>query len=114
VINQKNTTVLIVPGLRDHVEQHWQTLLCARLSKVKIVPPLESDKLSLASRVKAIHATIEAITGPIIVVAHSAGTLMLAHWAAHHGAPIQAALLAAPPDFDAPMPAPYPNKDQLI
>ena len=23
-------TVLIVPGLRDHVDAHWQTLLAAR------------------------------------------------------------------------------------
>ena len=25
-------TVLIVPGLRDHVAQHWQTLLAAELA----------------------------------------------------------------------------------
>jgi len=25
-------TVLIVPGLRDHVAQHWQTLLADRLA----------------------------------------------------------------------------------
>ena len=24
-------TILVVPGLRDHVAQHWQTLLAARL-----------------------------------------------------------------------------------
>jgi predicted alpha/beta hydrolase family esterase len=113
MIEQKNTTVLIVPGLRDHVEQHWQTLLAARLGKVKTVPPLESDKLSLAARVQAIQSTIETIDGPIIVVAHSAGTLMMAHWAQCHAANIQGALLAVPPDFSRPMPSGYPTVQQL-
>jgi predicted alpha/beta hydrolase family esterase len=27
----REATVLIVPGLRDHVPQHWQTLLASRL-----------------------------------------------------------------------------------
>ena len=43
-------TVLMVPGLRDHVAEHWQTLLQAELQAqgrdVRCVPPLEHDKLS--------------------------------------------------------------------
>ena len=27
------TTVLIVPGLREHVPEHWQTLLAAKLPR---------------------------------------------------------------------------------
>ena len=113
MIDQQNTTVLIVPGLRDHVPQHWQTLLVRRLSKVKTVAQLEHDKLNLDARIKAIQATIETIDGPIIVVAHSAGTLMMAHWAKQHTANIQGALLVVPPDFETPMPAPYPTLEQL-
>lgn len=34
--------VVIVPGLRDHVEEHWQTLLATRLTQagrtVRTVP----------------------------------------------------------------------------
>ena len=47
-------TVLIIPGLRDHVAEHWQTLLEARLEKVRSVPPLQIDKLNCAKRVEAI------------------------------------------------------------
>ena len=54
------TTILIVPGLRDHVPQHWQTLLAARLDKVRSVPPLEDNKLSLAARVDAIERELRA------------------------------------------------------
>lgn len=113
MINQKDTTILIVPGLRDHVEQHWQTLLVSRLTKFKTVPPLENDKLNLAARVQAIQSTIETIDGPIIVVAHSGGTVMMAHWAQKHSANIKAVLLAVPPDFERPLPAAYPTMEQF-
>lgn len=110
-------TVLIVPGLRDHVEDHWQTHLERQLSAVRrvvCVPPLETDKLSCTARVAAIQRTMEAIEGPVIVVAHSGGVVTLVHWAQQHdtGA-IQAALLAAPPDFETPLPAGYPTMDAL-
>ncbi|MGG3794204.1 alpha/beta hydrolase [Pseudomonas paraversuta] len=107
------TTILIVPGLRDHVPQHWQTLLAARLDKVRSVPPLEDNKLSLAARVDAIERELEAISGPVILVAHSAGVLMVAHWAALSKRPIKGALLAAPPDLEAVWPLGYPTSQSL-
>lgn len=108
-------TVLIVPGLREHVAQHWQTLLAARLDKVRSVPPLTTDKLSLPARVEAIQREVEQIDGPVIMVAHSAGVLMVRHWAARHGAsrPIKGALLAAPPDLEASWPEGYPTPESL-
>jgi predicted alpha/beta hydrolase family esterase len=108
-----DTTILIVPGLRDHVPGHWQTLLEAKLDKVRSVPPLEEDKLSLAARVEAIQNELEKISGPVILVAHSAGVLMVAHWAALHNRPIKGALLAAPPDLDASWPESYPAPESL-
>ena len=106
-----DTTILIVPGLRDHVPTHWQTLLEAKLDKVRSVPPLEDNKLSLAARVDAIQRELEKISGPVILVAHSAGVLMVVHWAARHDRPIKGALLAAPPDLEASWPAGYPTPD---
>ena len=107
------TTVLMVPGLRDHVPQHWQTLLQARLGKVRSVPPLEHNKLSLTARVDAIQRELQSITGPVIVVAHSAGVLMVAHWAARYQRPVKGALLAAPPDLKANWPEGYPTPHSL-
>lgn len=109
-------TVLIVPGLRDHVPAHWQTHLEHALSatrKVVSVPPLESDKLSCAARVAAIQRAVASIEGPIVVVAHSGGVVMLVHWAQQFHRPVQAALLAAPPDFSTPLPAGYPTLTDL-
>jgi len=112
----QQATIVIVPGLRDHVAEHWQTLLEAKLCqtrKVVSVPPLETDKLSCAARVDAIARTLTGVEGPVIIVAHSGGVIMLVHWAQQHRRPIHGALLAAPPDFDTPLPAGYPTLEVL-
>ncbi|SFP55045.1 hypothetical protein SAMN05216567_10729 [Variovorax sp. OK605] len=122
-MNSTTPTVLIVPGLRDHVADHWQTLLAAKLPKVHSVPPLEHDKLSCAARVDAIDRALQDIEGPVVIVAHSAGAMMVAHWAmsrytrytfgTRNSLDIRGALLAAPADLETPMPAGYPTVDVL-
>jgi uncharacterized protein len=119
-------TVLIVPGLRDAVAQHWQTLLAARLPRqgwaVREVPPMGRDDLDCATRVAAIERAVQAIAGPMILVVHSGGCVMVAHWVrwargadpAHRAPPqIVGALLAAPPDFERQMPEGYPTLERL-
>ena len=113
-------TVLIVPGLRDHVAQHGQTLLEQRLAAagkpVRSVPPMGRADLDCATRVAAIDRELAAIEGPVVIVAHSGGVVMLAHWAAwaqRTRADIRGALLATPPDFERPMPEGYPTMEAL-
>jgi serine hydrolase len=107
------STILFVPGLRDHVADHWQTLLAAELAGSRTVPPLEHDKLSCAARVGALDEALAAIDGPVILAAHSAGVLIVAHWAQRRSRPIKGALLATPPDIDQPLPAGYPTYADL-
>ncbi len=111
------STVLIVPGLRDHVAGHWQTLLAADLSakgrKVRIVPPMGRTDLDCGARVAAIERAVQAIEGPVVLVAHSGGCIMAAHWARQTRHAVEGALLATPPDFERPMPEGYPTLDQL-
>ncbi|HET9205257.1 MAG TPA: alpha/beta hydrolase [Burkholderiaceae bacterium] len=110
-------TVLIVPGLRDAVDAHWQTLLAldleAQRRRVKTVPPMGRSDLDCATRVQAIERAAQAISGPIVVVAHSGGCVMVAHWARQTQRPVHGALLATPPDFERPMPEGYPTMDAL-
>jgi uncharacterized protein len=106
-------TVLIVPGLRDHVADHWQTLLAPRLEHVRTVPPMGRENLDRAARVGAIEQTAREIDGPIIVVAHSGGVIMAVHWAQWTRRHVCGALLAAPPDFERPMPPGFPTADAL-
>src|SRR5579871_3997456 len=106
-------TILLVPGLRDHVAEHWQTLLEATLPNTRSVPPLEHDKLSRAARVAALDEALAGIDGPVILVAHSAGVMITVHWAQTHQRPIHGALLATPADLETPLPAGYPGIDAL-
>jgi len=119
MIHESHPTVLIVPGLRDHVAGHWQTLLEARLRaagrKVAGVAPMGRTELECAAKVAAIEESVQSIDGPIVLVAHSGGCVMVAHWAAQtaHADRIRGALLATPPDFEQPMPQGYPTLEAL-
>jgi len=106
-------TVLIVPGLRDHAPRHWQTLLIERLPRVRAVAPMGRDNLDCEVRVAAIERAAQAIAGPLVIVAHSGGCIMVAQWAALTQRPVQGALLATPPDFETPLPEGYPTLDAL-
>ncbi|RQR67766.1 alpha/beta hydrolase [Burkholderia sp. Bp9126] len=106
-------TILLVPGLRDHVEDHWQTILARQLPNARTVPPLTRDKLSCAARIEALDQALADITGPVVLVAHSAGVVTTVHWAQRHRREIKGALLAAPPDFDSPLPDGYPTMEIL-
>jgi predicted alpha/beta hydrolase family esterase len=108
-----SATVLIVPGLRDQVPTHWQTLLEARLPRVRSVPPMGREDLDCAARVQAIEREAQAIDGPLVIVAHSGGVVMLAHWAQRTRRTVRGALLATPPDFERPMPEGYPAIEAL-
>ena len=106
-------TGLVVPGLRDHTEAHWQTVLAREQPRARMVPPLGRDRLDLLTHAKAIEREMQAIDGPVIIVAHSAGTIAVAHWAMCGTRRVAGALLAAPPDFETPMPEGYPTLSQL-
>ncbi|MFE1311427.1 RBBP9/YdeN family alpha/beta hydrolase [Streptomyces sp. NPDC058755] len=110
-------TVVIVPGLRDHVADHWQTRLAERLAEagraVRTVPPAQGNRLALDVQVGNLAATLAPLDGPVLLVAHSAGVITTVHWARHHRADVRGALLATPPDFEAPLPDGYPTPAEL-
>ncbi|MBL1112467.1 alpha/beta hydrolase [Streptomyces sp. 110] len=110
-------TVVIVPGLRDHIAEHWQTALARTLTAagrdVRTVPPLDQDRLSRTARVEALHSVVSAVDGPMTLVAHSAGVITSVHWAHQHSAEVVGALLATPPDFGTPLPDGHPTPDAL-
>ncbi len=108
-----SATVLFVPGLRDHVEDHWQTHAARAFPGSVTVAPLTEDRLSRAARVAALDAALQAIEGEVVIAAHSAGSLMVAHWALAPTRSIRAALLATPADVERPLPLGYPAYDDL-
>jgi len=113
-MNQTDSpTILIVPGLREHMPDHWQTFLEQKLQKVACVPRMATDKLSCAAWIGKLEESLAQIEGPVVLVAHSAGVMIVVHWAQRHRRPIKGALLAAPPDFEAPLPEGYPKQEVL-
>ena len=107
-------TVLFVPGLRDHVEDHWQTILARKIEGSRTVPPLERDKLSCAARMAALDAAFRKLSGPVVLVAHSAGVMIAAHWALRYSPKIQGALLATPADLATALPVGYPDLRDIL
>ena len=108
-----DVTILFVPGLRDHVAEHWQTLLAAEIPGSVTIEPLTEDRLSREARVKALDEALSRIDGNVVIAAHSAGCLMVAHWALAPTRRIRGALLATPADVERPMPPGYPSFDDL-
>lgn len=113
MIEVSGPTILFVPGLRDHVEDHWQTHAARALPGSVTVEPLQHDRLSREARVAALDDALEAIAGEVVLVAHSAGCLMVAHWAPTQSRPIRGALLVTPADVENPLPAGYPTMAEL-
>ena len=107
-------TVLFVPGLRDHVPEHWQTLLEQKLPKATLVPRMEQRQALLRRVGEQARPLARADRGPVVLVAHSAGVMITVHWAQRHQRPIKGALLAAPADFESPLPAGYPSQETLM
>jgi predicted alpha/beta hydrolase family esterase len=107
-------TIVCVPGTRDRMPGHWQELLCEQVPNARIVPPVQENKLSLAARVENLDRTLAGVDGPVVLVAHSAGTIITAHWAARHRRDsVKGALLAAPVDLETPLPGGSPTLDEL-
>jgi predicted alpha/beta hydrolase family esterase len=106
-------TVLFVPGLRDHVEEHWQTIAARKIPGSHTVAPLERDKLSCEARVAALDAAYRKVQGAVVLAAHSAGVMIAVHWARRHSPRLHGALLAAPADLETSLPAGYPGLDAL-
>jgi predicted alpha/beta hydrolase family esterase len=110
-------TVVIVPGLRDHMPEHWQSTLADRLQEqgraVHIVPQLDSDNKLRSARVANLERAVSTINAPIVLVAHSVGVLITVHWAHQTKLKVQGALLAAPTDYEAPLPPGYADPQTL-
>jgi predicted alpha/beta hydrolase family esterase len=107
-------TVVVVPGLRGHVEDHWQTRLAASIPGARTVPPLGRTDPSLSARTRLLDEVVADVDGPVLLVAHSAGALVAVHWAARCDASsVIGALLATPAVLAAELPAEFPSVRRL-
>ncbi len=102
--------IVFVPGLRGFVAEHWQTLEAVDIPQAQTVPPLDVNGMNCAARIENLERTLEPIKAPMILVAHSAGCLIVAHWAVRtKPSHILGAVLATPADLETPLPEGYPD-----
>jgi predicted alpha/beta hydrolase family esterase len=92
--------VLIVPGLRNSDDQHWQSLWHKQIPNSSRI---ELDNWEIADLQKwrnAIKKSLSEINEPVVLIAHSFGALASASTAAEFPQKIIATLLVAPADPD--------------
>lgn len=94
--------VLIVPGIQGSGPAHWQSRWEALHPAVTRVMQRDWDHPVCSEWVLALDEAVQAATEAPIVVAHSLGCLVVAHWAARSSRALHAALLVAVPDPQGP------------
>lgn len=97
------TTVLIVPGLGGSGPLHWQSRWEASDPRCVRVAQRSWDEPLLADWEATLERAVLAASGPVVLVAHSLGAVLVAHWAEGGSvARVAGALLVAPPDVESP------------
>lgn len=92
--------VVIVPGLHNSDSNHWQSLWQKQLPTSRRVDLPEWSTPDLAKWKQGIAESLQGLSQPAVIIAHSFGTLASASFAAEHPDKIAALFLVAPADPD--------------
>lgn len=90
--------VLVLPGIGDSGPAHWQSLWAASDARFRKVAQRDWDRPACAEWSLALERAVAEAGPDTVLVAHSLGCLLAAHWLAGTGQRIKAALLVAVPD----------------
>lgn len=98
-----NCDVLILPGLWNSGPRHWQSLWHERNPHWRRAEHRDWTNPHCDEWVAELNAAIADCQGAPILVAHSLGCMLVAHWA-RSGSPLKVAgaFLVAPSDVEAP------------
>jgi uncharacterized protein len=110
------TPILILPGYADSEPEHWQSHweradpACRRVVQHDWLEPRLADWLA------TLDQSVSRCETPPVLVAHSLGCALVAHWASRAGAgragaPAKGALLVAPADVDSSLHTPDEVRD---
>lgn len=93
-----NTRALILPGYNDSDPGHWQSLWQAAQPNFSRVQQRDWDYPVCSEWVANLEQAVANAGENVVLVAHSLGGLLVAHWAAQTQLKIKGALLVAPPN----------------
>lgn len=94
----EQVTFLILPGYQNSLEGHWQTRWESLLPNCQRVMQRDWDNPDCDEWVAELERAVAAAGENTVLVAHSMGCLLTAHWAAQTTLKIKGALLVAVPD----------------
>lgn len=92
------TTTLLLPGYGDSDPGHWQSLWQTAQPNFVRVQQRDWEHPVCAEWVAALEQAVSNADAKVVLVAHSLGCLLIAHWAAQTQLNISGALLVAPPN----------------
>ncbi len=92
-----DTRALILPGIGDSDSGHWQSLWQAAQPNFSRVQQRDWEHPLCAEWVANLEHAVALGDENVVLVAHSLGCLLVAHWAAQTQLKIKGALLVAPP-----------------
>jgi predicted alpha/beta hydrolase family esterase len=101
-VNAMDTTFLIIPGYGDSGPEHWQSLWQRQDPRFRRVEQRDWWNPVCAEWVETLEKAVAASGPQTVLVAHSLGCGLVAHWAAQTRQRIRAAMLVAPPDPEGP------------
>lgn len=93
--------VLLIPGLWNSGPENWQSYW-EREHGYERVQQRDWDRPDRREWVETLQKAITAAARPIVLVGHSLGCALIAHWSAKYSGPIHGALLVAPSDPEGP------------
>ena len=95
--------LLIIPGLGDSGEKHWQSFWLQKFPNSTKVIQDNWDEPQLTDWLARLDENIQQISESTILVAHSLAVSLVMHWASKNNNPnIIGALLVAPADVNSP------------
>ncbi|MBE8723593.1 RBBP9/YdeN family alpha/beta hydrolase [Flavobacterium hungaricum] len=97
------TPLLIIPGLGDSGEKHWQTFWHQKFKNSIRVVQDNWDEPVREEWLARLNENILKLDKPTVLVAHSLAVSLVLHWAEKYNNPnIIGAFLVAPADVDSP------------
>jgi uncharacterized protein len=94
------TPVLVLPGYGDSGPEHWQSLWETQDGRCRRVVQRDWFAPTLTEWHERLDGAVAACERAPILVAHSLGCVLVAHWARQARRAIAGALLVAPADVD--------------
>ncbi|MBP4137534.1 RBBP9/YdeN family alpha/beta hydrolase [Flavobacterium geliluteum] len=97
------TKLLILPGLGNSGEKHWQTFWHKKFETSSRIIHDNWDEPILEEWLSRLNEEIDKLDSPTILVAHSLAVSLVLHWAQNVSSKnVVGALLVAPADVDSP------------